>query len=467
MLHIDVKRIRNLRLLLDLMCYDIVTDNVTASIKSLPKKTKVFIQLFYLGKRLHVANVKNTLGCKILDNLLKLNLLIAGRNTIKCNYKIISFNNCYFVCKGSTIENSAYIGSDSFDLAKYLPFNFNAAKVLDLCSGTGIQAILLARSAKKIIGVELSREVANIARFNVVLNNVENKVKILQGDLYEVVKNKKFDLVVSNPPFVPVPDTLPYGLWGKGGADGLLIQKKIFTNINDYMTKNGIGLTVGMSLGDCRSPFILDLLNRIAKRDKLDINILALDRMPKWQQILFRSSDLLNAFPNLKRDPNIEWGRIYNQAKAEYVYYYLVRLRKGKSKVALTNLFDKKDGKKETEISERTSLESLHSQFEKCFINRQYNKAISIHKNMEKFSKVFGLKYRESVFFILGVCYEKLKRYKKAIIELRKAEKINPEEAQINFYLFKCYRCIGQIEQANRELKKGILKFKKSKHKYP
>ena len=446
------------------MCYDIVTQNVTMmSIKSLPKKTKLFIQLFYLGKRLHVVNVKNTLGCKILDNLLKLNLLIADGNNINSNYKITPFNNFYFLSGGSIFENSAYIGSDSFYLAKHLPFNFNATKVLDLCSGTGIQAILLARSAKKIIGVELSREVANIARFNVVLNNVENKVKILQGDLYEVVKNKKFDLVVSNPPFVPVPDTLPYVLWGKGGEDGLLIQKKIFTNINDYMTKNGIGLTVGMSLGDRRSPFILDLLNKTAKKEKLDIDILVYNRNHKWEQILRRSWDVLATFPNQKRNPFEEFDRIYNQADAEYTYCYLVRLRRGKGKVALINLFDKENSRKETEISEKTSLESLHSSFVNCFINRQYNKAISIYKNMERFSKVFGLKYRRDVFFILGVSYERLRRYKKAIIELRKAEMINPEEAQINFSLFKCYRNICQIEQADRELKKGVLKFKKYK----
>jgi len=431
------------------------------AVKSLPEKTKLFIQLFYLHKKINAVKFKHIFGSKILDDLLKLNLLVVNGNNIKCDYSIKSLNDYYIVCEENDYSklDYAYFSADSVVLARHLPLNLKATKVLDLCSGTGVQAILLARSGREIVGVELSREVANIARFNTILNNVENEVKILQGNLYEPVKNMKFDLIVSNPPFIPVPDTLQYSLCGRGGEDGLLVLRKIFDNISKYMAKNGISLILGMTYGNHHSPFVLNLLKKIAKRDKLNIDILVLERIPRWFEIPFRSS-LLSKY-NPKPDLQIKMGRIYSQAKADYLYAYLVKIRKSNYNVKLTNLFTKKSDEKETKISENTSLKSLYFQLVKFFMEGQYNKVISIHKNMVKFSKVFGLKYDEDVFFILGVSYKKLKQYKKAIIEFRKAEKINPEEALINFSIFECYLNIGQTKQADKELKKWSLKFKK------
>ncbi len=63
----------------------------------------------------------------------------------------------------------------------------------------------------------------------------------------------------------------------------------------------------------------------------------------------------------------------------------------------------------------------------------------------------------------MGFSYEKIKKYNKAIKEYKKAEKINPEELQINLFLSNCYRNIGQIEKANRELDKGFIKLRKYK----
>jgi ribosomal protein S12 methylthiotransferase accessory factor len=66
-----------------------------------------------------------------------------------------------------------------------------------------------------------------------------------------------------------------------------------------------------------------------------------------------------------------------------------------------------------------------------------------------------------SPHFVLGLCFEKIGQYKKAVKELKKAEQIYPEEPQINSSLSNCYRNIGQIEKANKELEKGVLKFKR------
>ena len=467
MLHIDVKRIRKLRLLLDQICYDIVVNNVAESaIKSLPKKTRLFIQLFHLNKKLQAANVKNILGPRTLDDLLKLGLLISKGKDIEPRYAIASFRNYYFIHDYEYRSNDyAYLESDSYILAGHLPFNFNATSALDLCSGTGIQAILLAKNAKKITGVELSPLTVDVAHFNVFLNNVENKIKILRGNLYGPVKNKKFDLIVANPPFIPIPDTFNYPLCGRGGEDGLFVLKDIFSNISDNMTRDGIGLILGITFGSHRYPFIFDLLKIIAKRDKLDIDVLVLECKPKWQEIHKRALLLLCLHPNPELDPEVEMRRIYNKGKAEKLYTYLVKLKRGKGNVKLIGLCDKNNSEKKTEKTANYFLLSLREQVEESFINRQYIKAISMLKNMETFTKTFGLKYLEFIPFKLGNCYKRLEKYKEAIVEFKKAEKINSKKAVINFLLAQCYRMLGNMKQFNKELNKAMFKFKHLKRK--
>ena len=80
------------------------------------------------------------------------------------------------------------------------------SKVIDLGTGTGIIPILLSEKsyAKKIIGVEIQEEVADMARRSVQLNNLQNKIEILNENilnLRNIFKRNEFDVIVTNPPY--------------------------------------------------------------------------------------------------------------------------------------------------------------------------------------------------------------------------------------------------------------------------
>ncbi|WP_378951259.1 tRNA1(Val) (adenine(37)-N6)-methyltransferase [Pelosinus sp. sgz500959] len=81
-------------------------------------------------------------------------------------------------------------------------------RAVDLGTGTGVIAFLLtARGAGRIQGLELSESMAAMAKRSVILNNLEDKVEIIQGDLCnvkELFPAGQYDLVVSNPPYRPV-----------------------------------------------------------------------------------------------------------------------------------------------------------------------------------------------------------------------------------------------------------------------
>src|SRR5256712_4388942 len=68
-------------------------------------------------------------------------------------------------------------------------------------TGSGIGAIFAARLGYQVVGVDLNPEAVRCARVNVLLNDLEARVKIHSGDLFAPVAGQCFDLVAFNPPF--------------------------------------------------------------------------------------------------------------------------------------------------------------------------------------------------------------------------------------------------------------------------
>lgn len=79
-------------------------------------------------------------------------------------------------------------------------------RALDLGTGCGSQALLVARHADQVVATDVTERALRVARLNLELNGVEN-VESRQGSLFEPVEGERFDLIVSNPPFVVSPDT--------------------------------------------------------------------------------------------------------------------------------------------------------------------------------------------------------------------------------------------------------------------
>lgn len=111
-------------------------------------------------------------------------------------------------CKGlRLIQNKKWFcfGIDAVLLANYCDFRKNS-KVADLGTGTGIIPILLCgkKDVSRIYGIEIQREVAEMAQRSVELNDLSDKIQILNKDLKNVedfLEVGSFDAVVTNPPY--------------------------------------------------------------------------------------------------------------------------------------------------------------------------------------------------------------------------------------------------------------------------
>ncbi len=95
------------------------------------------------------------------------------------------------------------VGRASLTLAN-MTVRRQGARVLDLGTGSGVQALLASQHAAQVIGTDVSRRALNFAALNACLNGVAN-VAWRHGGLYEPVQDEQFDLIVSNPPFVISP----------------------------------------------------------------------------------------------------------------------------------------------------------------------------------------------------------------------------------------------------------------------
>lgn len=137
--------------------------------------------------------------------------------------------------------------SDTRLLAAHATRYAPGASVLDLCTGSGYIAAAAARAgARSVTALDVSRRAVLTARINARLNGT--RIRGLRGDLFEPVAGETFDLVVSNPPYVPaidgrVPTRGPERAWD-AGSDGRALLDRICAEVHDVLAPGGRVLLV-------------------------------------------------------------------------------------------------------------------------------------------------------------------------------------------------------------------------------
>ena len=129
---------------------------------------------------------------------------------------------------------SGLFGGDGHNLIKHPE---KISSVLDLCTGSGCLAILAAGifPNASIDAVDLSADALDVARINVKDHDLEQRVTLHQGDLFAPLAKKKYDLIITNPPYVAAAEVAAFpkeyahepAMAHLGGPDGLDITRRI------------------------------------------------------------------------------------------------------------------------------------------------------------------------------------------------------------------------------------------------
>lgn len=124
-------------------------------------------------------------------------------------------------------------------------------RILDLCTGSGCILLSLLHELRNSggLGTDLSEEALEAARENAVRLGLQERAAFRQGDLWEPVGDERFDLIVSNPPYVPtdvIPTLEPEVRCGEpyaaldGGEDGLVFYRRILKEAAGHLKPSGI-----------------------------------------------------------------------------------------------------------------------------------------------------------------------------------------------------------------------------------
>lgn len=130
--------------------------------------------------------------------------------------------------------------------------NENLNTMLDMCTGSGCIGISITKNSKikYTTLIDISKEALEIANKNIILNKVDNKCSTLHSDLFSNLNNSniKYDIIVSNPPYIPTKDINGLDKSVKkepvialdGGKDGMNFYRKILKQALNYLNNNAV-----------------------------------------------------------------------------------------------------------------------------------------------------------------------------------------------------------------------------------
>ncbi|WP_148882854.1 HemK2/MTQ2 family protein methyltransferase [Thermococcus aciditolerans] len=125
---------------------------------------------------------------------------------------------------------------DTFLLAENLAVR-EGERALDVGTGTGLIALLMARKARSVLGVDINPLAVELARENAALNGIKN-VEFRLSDLFENVEGR-FDVVTFNAPYLPGEPEEPIDLALVGGEGGREVLDRFIQEVRDYLKPGG------------------------------------------------------------------------------------------------------------------------------------------------------------------------------------------------------------------------------------
>ena len=324
---------------------------VKKELKKIDTDMQGILAFLLLGDPVKREIVEKFISQDVINHLYDLEVLNFDDNHYWLNnYLLTSYSNCYFLVSNvyyyPTCQNNdqkPYIGVDTYWLTRAI-INMVHGDVLDLCTGSGIQAIISAKTADRVIAVDIDTKSKDVAIFNTYINNVENKVDVRCGDLYNVIdKEERFDFILSNPPFIPIPKDIDFPIAGNGGEDGKDIIKNILNGYTLYLKPNGRALMIGQAIGNESKVFLDDTLDSM---------------LPDMSYVVIYSDKTIinqqaNGFAELARKINgnnsihaNQWMDIYNNIGADYFYNFTIIVTNNKRpnrKMYLNDRWNKTD----------------------------------------------------------------------------------------------------------------------------
>jgi len=167
-------------------------------------------KLFLLGADVDADRLASVLAPLDLARLRASGLLEFAGTRITATARLAPHGDYHVVSDGGAEVDTSFdfvpgVQSPTVTLAK-LAVRRRVRRVLDLGTGCGIQALLAAKHAERVVATDINPRALGFAGFNARLNGIDN-VELRPGSAFDPVAGERFDLILANPPYVISPDT--------------------------------------------------------------------------------------------------------------------------------------------------------------------------------------------------------------------------------------------------------------------
>lgn len=171
-------------------------------------------------------------------------------------------DHCFYVDERVLIPRSFIAELLEESLSPWIDDPESVTSVLDMCTGSGCLAILAAETFPNaaVTGADISPDALDVAKINRTRFGLDDDLELVQTDLFTNLKGRKFDLIISNPPYVTeeAMEELPAeyrhepALALGAGRDGMDILRRMMPVLADYLTEDGMAV---IEIGDGREAF--------------------------------------------------------------------------------------------------------------------------------------------------------------------------------------------------------------------
>ena len=203
----------------------------------------LLIWLFLFNEPVKVTALTSIFSPNDLNALAAMNLIRFDAGAAICDLALFECAGLYLATDAKVkppadVNRVMALWPESYDFVGAVsrkPVNL----ALDLCTGSGVHALVAARHAKHVVATDFSPRALRFAEFNAWFNSITN-IEFCQGDLFRAVEGRAFDLILANPPYMPNTHSSPNDNFYCGGKCGDVLWSQILQGLEKHLRPGGL-----------------------------------------------------------------------------------------------------------------------------------------------------------------------------------------------------------------------------------
>ncbi|MGZ6095228.1 MAG: methyltransferase, partial [Polyangiales bacterium] len=192
--------------------------------------------LFRLRDAVELADARRIVGDGLTSTLIDIGLLDREGARVRSAFELGAHAGCFFLSDDLSTSGDAVMGVGPYtlDLLACAEPRGRVRAALDLGCGAGVLAVLLSARCDRVVATDIHPRAVELTKVNAAFNGVSN-VEARAGDLFAPVAGERFDLVVSQPPFIPLSEGTDAAVYADGGRRGDELLQRLLRDLGPHL----------------------------------------------------------------------------------------------------------------------------------------------------------------------------------------------------------------------------------------